>query len=406
MVSMYIVLDSNILLHYKWFEDIPWTEELGCEEFALVLTSVVVGEIDKKKDQGEGKVQKRAKTVSSKLGSILLDGKECKCPIIYFDLPFASEEEKKHYNLDRNDSQILFTVLKSDIDNDEVCVVSSDNNMLLRAKSFGFKWHRLDEKYRLAEELTKEEKEAKAAVAELERMKKRLPAPVLIFDNGDNHIQIKRFISVEIDTIVQEEMTALKAKWPEKRINDDQQYLYEQIFNMVTPEMVIAFNRSRTEFLERSEKKIRLEAQRDDLAERMAKIVVVVFNSGTAPTGRMNIFLQVPEDVAIYAKGAKKSITYDEPHTPNYHPQLNNISFGLPYFPKVEMWDLNAYAKDNKLRGEVEPLTHNLQHKTFEFYVDSATCPNFKMHWLIADAALADPVRGELNVSFVDTDND
>ena len=403
---MYAVIDSNILLHYKWFEDIPWAEELDCETVIIVLTSVVVGEIDKKKDQGEGKVQKRAKAVSSKLGSILLDGKDSKCQVKFLDLPFATEEEKRHYNLDRNDSQILFTVLKSDINNDEVCVVSSDNNMLLRAKSFGFKWIRLDEKYRLVEELTKVEKEAKAAVAELERMKKRLSDPVLLFNNGDNHIRIKRSVPMDIDTKVQEEMTALKAKWPEKRINDDQQYLYEQIFNMVTPEMVVAFNRSRSEFLERSEKKIRLEVQRDDLAERMAKIVVMVFNSGTAPTGRMNIFLKVPEDVAIYAKGAKKSITYDEPHTPNYHPQLNNISFGLPYFPKVEMWDLNAYAKDNKLSGEVEPLTHNLQHKTFEFYVDSATCPNFKMHWLIADAALADPVRGELNVSFVDADSE
>lgn len=68
----------------------------------LALTSVVVGEIDKKKDQNEGKVQKRARTISSKLGSILIDAKECKFPVKYLDLPCATEEAKKNYNLDRN----------------------------------------------------------------------------------------------------------------------------------------------------------------------------------------------------------------------------------------------------------------------------------------------------------------
>ena len=69
------------------------------------------------------------------------------------------------------------------------------------------------------------------------------------------------------------------------------------------------------------------------------------------------------------------------------------------------MWDMDAYMNNNRLCDEVEPLTHNLKHKTFEFYVDSATCPNFKMQWIIIDAALVDPVRGELNVNFVETDN-
>ena len=47
---MYIVLDSNILLHYISFEEIPWQEEFGCGEVTIVLTGMVLEEIDKKKD--------------------------------------------------------------------------------------------------------------------------------------------------------------------------------------------------------------------------------------------------------------------------------------------------------------------------------------------------------------------
>lgn len=404
---MNIVLDSNIFLHYQWYEEIPWKDELGCDDVAIVITSVVLDEIDKVKDEDKGKVQKRAKMVSSKLGGYLLDGVQGKYTVKYIECAYASEADKQQYNLDRNDNQILFSILKSGLATSDVCVVSSDNSMLIKAKQYGFKVHRLDEKYRLHEELSKEEKEVKELKAELDRMKNRLPKPELLFEDGSNHIQIARTVLDDIEAIVRKKMTELRMEYPEKTIEDGQDYFGGQVINMLTQEQVGAYNISRKDFFDKSETKIRLEAQQEDLDCRMVRVSVVVKNNGTAPTGKMSIFLLVPEDVQIYPRGARKNVNYEQPHTPNYHPQLNNISFGSkPYFPKVEMWDLDASMRNNRMGDEVEPLTHNLQHKTFEFYVDSATCPNFKMYWLIADAALADPVRGELNVSFVDVDSE
>lgn len=399
---MNIVLDTNILLHYQWFEEIPWKEELACDDATIVISSVVLDEIDKVKNEDKGKVQKRAKMVSGKLAGIFLDGVQGKYSVKYIQLPYASDEDKKQHLLDRNDNKILFSILKSGLAISDVCMISSDNSMLIKAKQYGFKVHRLDEKYRLKEELSKEEKEVRELRAELERMKNRLPKPELLFEDGSNHIQIERTVPDDIDAIVRKEMTELRMEYPEKTIEDGQEIFMGQIYNTLTQEQVFAYNISRKDFFEKSETKLRLEAQRDDLDCRMVRISVIVKNNGTAPTGKMSIFLKVSEDISIYAKGARKIVNYEQPHTPNYHPQLNNISIGVPYFPKVEMWDLDAYAKNNKLSEEVESLTHNLQHKTFEFYVDSATCPNFNMKWVIVDAVLVDPVSGELNVSFVD----
>lgn len=400
---MNIVLDSNVFLHYQWFEEISWKKELGCDDVTIVISSVVLDEIDKVKDEDKGKVQKRAKMVSGKLAGFFLDGVQGKYIVKYIGFPYASDEEKQQHLLDRNDNKILFSILKSGLPNGDVCVVSSDNSMLIKAKQYGFKVHRLDEKYRLKEELSKEEKEVRELKAELERLKNRLPKPELLFGDGSNHIEIERTVPDDIDAIVRKEMTELRMEYPEKTIEDGQEIFMGQIYNTLTQEQVFAYNISRKDFFEKSEKKLRLEAQRDDLDCRMVRVTIIVYNSGTAPTGKMTIFLQVPEGIRIYSKGAKKIVNYDQPHVPNYHPQLNNISFGnIPYFPKVEMWDLDTPINNNRLRDEVEPLTHNLQHKTFEFYVDSSNCQNFKMHWLIADAALAEPVRGELNVSFIE----
>lgn len=402
---MHLVLDSNILLHYKSFEDIPWSVELGGGEVTIVLTATVLEEIDQKKDGEKGKIKNRAKKVSSRIGELILKDEKGKYPVLFLDNAFATEEEKQQYNLDRNDNRILFDVVKSGLDQEKVVIVSSDNAMLIRAKKMGFKIHQLNEKYLLKEELTEEEKELKATKAELERIKNRLPAPSLIFDVDDencNHIRIERVTPYDIEAMVRDEMNALETRWPRKSIEDGQEFILGKIYNTLTPEKVIAYNKSREDFLKLSEEKIRLETQRDDLERRMVRISISVTNAGTAPTGKMNIFLQIPENVRVFSKGSKKSVRYDEPKTPNYNSFLNNISFGSIYIPSVKMWDLDAYYNDNKLSVASEPLTHKLKHNVFTFYVDSATCPNFPIQWYIADAELVEPVRGILNVSFVE----
>lgn len=406
---MNIVLDSNIFLHYKSFEDIPWHEELGCDEVVIVLSATVLEEIDQKKDGEKGKIKNRARKVSSRIGELLLKEENGKYPVMFLDNAFSTDEEKQQYNLDRNDNRILFDVVKSGMDKEMVVIVSADNAMLIRAKKMGFKIHQPNEEYLLKEELTEEEKELKSVKAELDRIKNRLPEPSLIFDVDDencNHIRIARILPYDIEAMVRDEMNALKARWPRKSIEDSQEYILGQIYNTLTPEKVIAYNNSREDFLKLSEEKIRLETQRDDLERRMVRISIAVTNSGTAPTGKMNIFLLVPDNIRLYTKGGKKSVRYDEPQTPNNNPFLNNISLGAIYTPSVKMWDLDAYYNDNKLSVASEPLTHKLKHNVFTFYVDSATCPNFKMQWYIADAELVEPARGVLNVSFVDVENE
>jgi len=400
---MYVVLDSNILLHYKSFEDIPWLEELGCEEVTIVLTAMVIEEIDHKKDDEKGKIQKRAKTVSSRIGEILLDGSTSKFPVMYLESAYASEDERRQYHLDRNDNQILFDIMRSDLDKESVTVVSSDNNMLLRAKKQGFKIHRLDEKYRLKEELTKEEKEAQAAIKELERLKKRQPKPYLIFESGENHIKIRRVSPFDREAEVKKRVGELCCKWPEKTIEGEQYSVLGYTYSNASPDMIVQYNASRKKFIEDSERKIRLEVERDDLQHRMKKISVAVYNGGNASTGKMNVFVEFPESIEFYSKVSKKKVEYEEPTTPSYHPGLTKIPsiFG-EYKPQIEMWDMESSLDVVEITKKVEPLNHILQQGLFTLYVDSATCPNFKLKWMLVDAALPDAVEGELNVSFIE----
>ena len=56
-------VDTNVLLHYQFFRDVNWPEELGAEEVTLVFAPVVVEELDNRKWAGARRDRERAKKV-------------------------------------------------------------------------------------------------------------------------------------------------------------------------------------------------------------------------------------------------------------------------------------------------------------------------------------------------------
>ena len=71
----YAFVDTNLLLHFKVFEGINWTNLLNDKEVVLVICPTVLDEIDKHKDSAKGKVRNRAKAIY-KILSDYLDGRK------------------------------------------------------------------------------------------------------------------------------------------------------------------------------------------------------------------------------------------------------------------------------------------------------------------------------------------
>ena len=71
----YLFLDTNIYIHYKGFENISWKDLLSTEDdVTVVMTSIILREINRHKDSSKGKVKNKAWKISEKLKSILLNG--------------------------------------------------------------------------------------------------------------------------------------------------------------------------------------------------------------------------------------------------------------------------------------------------------------------------------------------
>ena len=69
----YLLLDTNIYLHYIDFEQIDWGTIIGDKEYEIVVPYTVIKEIDKYKDGPKSKIKVRAKAVASKFGCYFLN---------------------------------------------------------------------------------------------------------------------------------------------------------------------------------------------------------------------------------------------------------------------------------------------------------------------------------------------
>lgn len=68
----YAFLDTNMLLHYKVFEGMPWSEILGDDEYRFIICQKVFDEIDKHKDGDKTKLRNRAKKIKASTYQITL----------------------------------------------------------------------------------------------------------------------------------------------------------------------------------------------------------------------------------------------------------------------------------------------------------------------------------------------
>jgi predicted ribonuclease YlaK len=54
------VLDTNVLMHYRRLDEVPWTEALGVTQGRIILPICVIDELDNKKYTGSDRMSRRA----------------------------------------------------------------------------------------------------------------------------------------------------------------------------------------------------------------------------------------------------------------------------------------------------------------------------------------------------------
>ena len=409
----YLFLDTNIYLHYMDVEQIDWNEIVGDTNITIVVPRVTIREIDQHKDQSRGKIQKRAKAISAKFAQIFLDGKTFKYTFALCDEPAASSFDGGKFNIHINDDWFILSALHSNYDVADIVVISSDTNLLLKAKENGLDFRKMSDEYRLKEELSDEEKEIKALKAELEKYKNRQPKPSVIFEKEESDKLIlkrpnKRDLEDEL-SIYMENLKKEYPYWERGKVCTSSNLFGLNL--LVTQEQIDKYNAELNDYFEEEEEFQRFLLQKDILDERFRELSFGISNDGNAQTGDMNVFIEFPEHINLYNRDSKISIDNIAPVKPTSYGldrkflrSMEVENYLRPFgngIPQIYCWDTEHPIKKREFKFKYSNLNHGMIRYLDikdSIYIDIGSCDSFNIRWGIIDSKLIEPIEGILHV--------
>lgn len=407
----YVFLDTNVFLQFKDFEQIPWGELIGDMVFTIVVSDVVSREIDKHKDSARGKVQKRAKKVSSKLANAFLDGEILRVPMEFCSSHPSrlSDEQKAMFDASSQDDKILMCILTSDYPKEDIVLVSYDNGILIKAKAWNLNILRMPEEYLLKEELSEEEKELALCKKELADLKNRMPKPILDLNNEKAVLKIQYQPSASIEDVVKEHMEKIKEKYPHvNRFGTNMKDKFLSIslgnYGLFDATGMSYYDRYLDAFYDKEEKHCYFGLMQEEQEHKIQKLSFALYNDGTDETGNVDVFISFPDEVMLYTDECKKHIDIEKPSTPAPY-QPFSVSFmrtdNQKRYDRFEIWNLGNPIEQHQLHFKVSAVNHGvsmLLSDGNDYYINKSSCGNFDVSYRIVDSKLANPLEGKIHV--------
>ncbi len=185
--------DTNIYLHYNFFSELDWCKALRVSKVTLVLPSVTLRELDRKKfDSQDPRLRERARNVITRINEIVgqtLEG-ELRPGVRLLCLPEEPNLEWGVHGLDPNMSDDWFLAhiieFRRAHNGADVKVITADLGLRLKCVALGLNTIELPTAYRLATSYDPAASRVKELQQEVARLRDRFPRLKLGFWVGDN----------------------------------------------------------------------------------------------------------------------------------------------------------------------------------------------------------------------------
>jgi hypothetical protein len=330
-----IVVDSNILLHFRSLEEWPWGELFGEAPIEIVVPTIVMREVDSKKYEARTeKLRKRATSVTRRLASHG-EGKLMRLPP-GVELRVASREPSisyEEYGLTaaNQDDQVVATMIElaRGLVDGRVLLVSNDSGIRVKARAHGFDVFIPQESLALPVPLDGAEKR----VAELER-----ELAVLKFSEADLVLEVNgggdgvaftvRVKSTATDSDVDAVVAACAERHPkqtappEPHVDDDTLDLLGPLAKIDAARDILTapdydrYNREIEYYLEDYRDFV---VEHDEYQRRVLRTVEIVptlTNRGGSPADDVDVWLTSPAHVRILSDAPAEPEPPDAPSRP------------------------------------------------------------------------------------------
>lgn len=414
---IWLVPDTNVYLHYKWFEEIPWlsiAQELFGDTNLTVGIGVpekVIQEISDKKDSSKDKIRKRARKTSSAFSDIFLENKKISLPVSLIPLPKDLDFDDINFHKSNNDDVILLSIKKWD-NSENTIVVSGDLPMLIKAKNNAMRYYKITDEYRLSNVLSDEERKIKELQEKLSLYENKMSNIRILFAGAKDKMYYKKSVKRRIEDELKLFRNELELQYPKgtflerndlySSLSPSFQKLHKTMFS---EDEITEYDKDREEFIEESlyEQKMIIIAEKQK--ESFKELSLFVDNiSGTAASGNLNVEVLFPQGLTLYEQ--PREVYYNEPIKPIFgNPRSHQLflqsfsNMGGRDQKTIEMWTKDDIIKSNIIHKEMTGVNHHMSMLLLRgIWIDTSECNSFTIEWKAVDSENPKLFSGKLDI--------
>ena len=425
-----IFIDTNIFLHFENFEQIDWLKLSNSDSCKLIISPIVIDELDKHKISNS-KVGKKARKTLNRIEEIIESENDQIKNRVFIEIlntkPNKKIYEKFDLNFDEQDHRLFASMIqyRNESNQQNISICTDDIGPRIRAKQYGFSTLKLDDKYRLPYETSETVKKIKKLEQENSLLKNKIPELYLCFENDkellnhsipSNSIPQKDFIKKELHNI-SIGLTPMDMENIETLNNNDLITAINYQF-APTQEQIDTYNKNLNNYLNQYELYLNNLYNYNEMVACSFEVELILVNSGTVPAENIDIHIHFPDGFELIEKNEfperpKKPKPPVKPKSkldfsPMILPNISNYSnIGYIDNPKdIEILSnkptirkTNSYNVDFKREG----LKHRYQKKLdtlLLIFSSRAEIKNFKIDYIVSAGNLPTSKKGKLNIIF------
>lgn len=412
----YLFLDTNVLLHFKSFDGIPWETIVNDTNYTVVIPFIVVTELDAHKTNPIKKLAAKAKKAIAKIDKIL-SGEDLGISVkLISHWPADDIYSQNRLSISRQDDSLIAAIIEYSINaEDEKILVTYDTHLKIKASAYNIKCIAMPEIYKLEDE--KDESEKK--IAELERenhsLKFRQPKPSLGFEDGTKKMEyVQEAIPLSRSEYVRKELELIKQEYPHMVAQDPYIDMLPLIsLYKVTDSQRMSYNAHLDTFYKDYHIYLYKEYDYKVYLSTCIELEFSMVNTGTVPADDIDIHLQFPDGFELLKKldeAPRKPNAPERPKSPFsspnglmglaelINPHRGNTPEDLTKPKLAKLANRNALYRLGTLKHGNNTITLGKLYARFD---DINSMKNFNITYQIVVRNLADSIEGKLNVVFV-----
>lgn len=323
MQQKVIYIDTNIFLHFRFFDQIDWLRVLEADQVEIRLPSTVIQELDKHKyNNNSPKIGQRATKVIKKLSTLSDSAKKTdegfranlSCGVdILFEVDDIDIDVEA---ISSQDARILISVLTSKRRNPDssILLVAADLGMKLTARSKGIEAICLSDDYRLPIEVSQDKKRIEELERENLELKRAIPELKLTFEEGSDKlisdIRNPSQPGVSTSDIVTYRLEQIKQAHPKlPEIPSGNEGIKAGKYRMygisgseaaeILPQEISSYNKLLDKFYADYEQYLKNSVKWRLIASRSILLKILLSNTGTCPARDISISMHFPDGFVL-----------------------------------------------------------------------------------------------------------